>query len=80
MRARVRDAIAVAILLVAAVAVRLVWHPLGPWVSLVIAFAAGLAAVAVYRVRSVLPPAEPPPAGPPPSQDAVQPPALLRQD
>jgi membrane protein YdbS with pleckstrin-like domain len=74
MRARVRDAIAVAVLLVAAIAVRFAWHPLGPWVSLAIAFVAGLVAVVVYRVRPYAPPMRTPSA-----EEAPQQPVLLRQ-
>jgi hypothetical protein len=51
MRARLRDAVVLTILLVAGVAVRLAWHPLGPWVCLGIAFGAGLTVIAVYRVH-----------------------------
>ena len=50
-----RDAVVVGILLVAAAAARLVWHPLGPWVALGIAFAAALAVVGVYRIRRMRP-------------------------
>ena len=53
MRASVRDAIVVAILLLAGLAARFAWHPLGPWWSLAIAFAAALAAIAVYRFPPV---------------------------
>jgi hypothetical protein len=51
MRARSRDAIVVAVFALGAVLVRLAWHPLGPWVALVIAFATALIAVGVYRMR-----------------------------
>jgi membrane protein YdbS with pleckstrin-like domain len=73
MRARVRDAIAVAVLLVAAIAVRFAWHPLGPWVSLAIAFVAGLGVVVVYRLRPYAPPMRTP------SAEAAPQPVLLRQ-
>lgn len=50
MTAKARDAFGIAIFLVAAVAVRFAWHPLGPWVSLGIAFGSALAVTAVYRI------------------------------
>lgn len=67
--------IVVAILAAAAVAARLSWHRLGPWVALAIAFAAGLAAVVVYRVRPA-----PPPVLRKPVDDASQKPMLLRRN
>lgn len=74
MRAKTRDGIVVAILLGAGVAIRLAWHPLGPWVSLGVAFAAALAVIAVYRIR--------PHSGPPrpPAEEAPQPPVPLHRD
>jgi hypothetical protein len=75
MTARARDAFGIAILLTAGVAARIAWHPLGPWVSLGIAFAGALAVMAVYRMR----PRRVPPA--PRSTEAGQPRrVLLRQD
>ena len=56
MPARIRDAIAVGVLLAAASIALLAWHPLGRWVALGIALAGVLAAAAVYRLR---PPAFP---------------------
>jgi membrane protein implicated in regulation of membrane protease activity len=53
MRAKDRDAIVVAVLLLAGLAARFAWHPLGPWWSLAFAFAAALAAIAVYRFQPV---------------------------
>jgi membrane protein implicated in regulation of membrane protease activity len=51
MSARARDVIGIVILLVAGIAIRIAWHPLGPWVSLAIAIAAAIAVMAVYRLR-----------------------------
>ncbi len=51
MPARIRDAIAVGVLLAAALIALLAWHPLGRWVALGIALAGLLAAAVVYRLR-----------------------------
>lgn len=51
MPARIRDAIAVGVLLAAGLVALLAWHPLGRWVALGIAFAGLLAAAVVYRLR-----------------------------
>jgi hypothetical protein len=59
MPARVRDAIVIGILLVAAVAARLAWHRVGPWASLGIVFAAAVAAIVVYRRPGAHRPAPP---------------------
>ena len=75
MRARVRDAIAVAVLLAAGIAIGLAWHPLGPWVSLAMAFAAGLTTLVVYRMPSSMPP-----LGRQPADEVARLPVLLRQD
>jgi cytochrome b len=64
----------VGILLAAAVAVRLAWHPLGPWVALAIAFAAGLASMAVYRMQG------PPRVSPTTAEVSSTQSQLLRQD
>ncbi|HEV7623345.1 MAG TPA: hypothetical protein VGO26_04365 [Amnibacterium sp.] len=51
MPARTRDAIVVAVLVVAAFGAALAWHPLGRWAALLIALAGLLGAAGVYRVR-----------------------------
>ena len=51
MPARIRDAIAVAVLVVAVLAALLAWHPLGRWAALAIALAGLLIAAGVYRAR-----------------------------
>jgi hypothetical protein len=72
MTARARDAIGIAIFLVAAVAVRFAWHPLGPWVALGIAFGSVLAVVAVYRASPRRPASH--------ESEAADQPVLLHQD
>jgi hypothetical protein len=49
--ARIRDAIAVGVLLAAGLIALLAWHPLGRWIALGIALAGVLAAAGVYRLR-----------------------------
>jgi hypothetical protein len=56
MPARIRDSIAVGVLLAAGIGAVLAWHPLGRWVALGIALAGVLIAAGVYRLR---PPAFP---------------------
>ena len=51
MRAHIRDVVAVAVLLAAALAAVLAWHPLGRWTALLIALAGVLVAAGVYRAR-----------------------------
>jgi hypothetical protein len=51
MPARIRDAIAVGVLLVAGLSAVLAWHPLGRWVAFSIALVGVLIAAGVYRVR-----------------------------
>jgi hypothetical protein len=51
MPARIRDAIAVGVLVAAGFVALLAWHPLGRWVALGIALAGLLAAAVVYRLR-----------------------------
>ena len=51
MPARIRDAIAVGVLLAAGLIATLAWHPLGRWIALAIALFGVLAAAAVYRLR-----------------------------
>jgi hypothetical protein len=75
MRASMRDVVVITVLLVAALLVRLAWQPLGPWVSLAIAFGAGLTATAVYRVQR-----RPRALVPPSVDEAPQQVLLLRQD
>jgi hypothetical protein len=48
MRTNLRDAIVLGVLLAAAVAGRLAWHRLSPWISLAIAVTAALATIAIY--------------------------------
>jgi hypothetical protein len=67
-RAKVRDAIVVAVLLATGVGVLLAWHPLGPWVSLAMVFAAGLTAIVVYRVEGRAAPTSAASEGAPPAQ------------
>jgi len=56
MRAHIRDVVVVAVLVVAALAAVLAWHPLGRWATLLIALAGVLIAAGVYRARpSALP-------------------------
>jgi hypothetical protein len=49
MRARSRDAIAVTVLVLAALAALLAWHPLGQWAALAVGLGGVLVAAAVYR-------------------------------
>ncbi len=77
MTARARDGVAITTFLLAAVMVRLAWAPLGPWVSLGIAFASALVVAATYHLSS--PPQAHHGAPPAPAHEA-KPPVLLRQD
>src|SRR3954447_5207443 len=54
--ARIRDVVAVAVLITAGSLAVLAWHPLGRWVALGVALLGLLVAAGVYRARLSAPP------------------------